>query len=292
MTGKKVLAISLILLGLGLLSSLAWEKVFKGQKTLAINPEGIPGYDYPLLKPGEFQQEVGQHRHFYRDAGMDRELVRTLNRSVFEAICHDDGNQITLGENWIQYVAGWFYSPLRRPQLPFEIEVRGAGICSEACTVLQAHLAEAGISSRFVGLSGHVVLEAEADGQWIYLDPDFGVSAPVSADQMVQAAAEDQPRWQQLRAKLSQLGFSPETIANYRHCLATEEDNVTLPVNQPLSPRLYWFAWFTVRVSPLVALVFVWLGIRIVIPRRVAPRVKQGLANGRSRPSQDGEFAR
>ncbi len=58
---------------------------------------------------------------------------------------------------------------------------RGIGLCSQQSIIVAEAFAEKGIPSEIVGLSGHVVLQAEADadtGQRWILDPDYGVIVP------------------------------------------------------------------------------------------------------------------
>ncbi len=58
---------------------------------------------------------------------------------------------------------------------------RGIGLCSQQSIIAAEAFAEKEIPSEIVGLSGHVVLQAEADadtGQRWVLDPDYGVIIP------------------------------------------------------------------------------------------------------------------
>ncbi len=52
---------------------------------------------------------------------------------------------------------------------------RGIGICGDASILLSQTLSERGIDNRIITMRGHVVVSAMADGEGLYLDPDFGV---------------------------------------------------------------------------------------------------------------------
>ncbi len=176
------------------------------------------------------------------------------NGFVHRNTTHDVTRQIQPSENWIQWIAGQFYSPLLRTQNPKLLAACGRGDCSERAAVLQWLLQRNQIPSRFVGLGGHVVLEAKADGKLWTLDPDYGLVFPVGVQTLSESASIP------LQMSLLKAGVDPQRASNYEAILTSPEDNVYLPWNAPLSPRLRsfeelceWLLW----CSPAVA----WIAI-------------------------------
>jgi len=177
-------------------------------------------------------------------------LLVNANHFVFRNTTHDITRQITPTENWIQWIAGQYYSPLLRTQNPKLLASLGRGDCSERAAVLQWLLQRNGISSRFVGLGGHVVLEAQVDGTLWTLDPDYGLVFPLAVQALSEEASVP------LRTGLQQAGVDPTSTLNYESILSSTHDNVYLPWDAPLSPRLRafeelceWLLW----CSPVVA---------------------------------------
>ncbi len=177
-------------------------------------------------------------------------LLVNANSFVFRNTIHDVTRQITPMENWIQWMAGQFYSPLLRTQNPKLLASVGRGDCSERAAVLQWLLQRNGVSSRFVGLGGHVVLEARNEGKLWTLDPDYGLVFPLAVQALSREASLP------LRMSLLQAGVDPKSTLNYEAILSTTHDNVYLPWDTPLSPRLRafeelceWLLW----CSPIVA---------------------------------------
>lgn len=180
-------------------------------------------------------------------------LIKT-NDFVHHNTTHDVTRQIHPSENWIQWIAGQFYSPLLRTQNPKLLAAVGRGDCSERAAILQWLLHRNGISSRFVGLGGHVVLEAKADGKLWTLDPDYGLVFPIGVQPLSESASTP------LQICLIQAGVDPQRTRNYEAILTSTQDNVYLPWNTPISPRLRafeelcdWLLW----CSPAVA----WIAI-------------------------------
>lgn len=181
-------------------------------------------------------------------------ILEKSNDYVHRNTTHDVTRQIQPSENWIQWIAGQFYSPLLRTQNPKLLAAYGRGDCSERAAVLQWLLRRNGIPSRFVGLGGHVVLEAEEDGKLWTLDPDYGLAFPIGVQTLSESASIP------LQMSLLQAGVEPQSARNYEAILTSPEDNVYLPWNAPLSPRLRsfeelceWLLW----CSPAVA----WIAI-------------------------------
>lgn len=135
-------------------------------------------------------------------------------------------------ENWPQWILGQFYSPILRTQNAHWIVSGGRGDCSERAAVLQDLLKAYRVQSRFIGLGGHVVLEAQSQqGTWL-LDPDYGVSLSHSIEELASWDANTLAPW------LEEQGVPSSKSQEYASLLTTREDNVTLAWGEPLSPRL------------------------------------------------------
>lgn len=185
------------------------------------------------------------------------EVLRVANEFVFENTQHDPDRQVQLWENWVQWIAGQFYSPLLRTQDPRLLAAQGKGDCSERAGILQWLLAEQGIASRFVGLGGHVVLEVEAAGSMWTLDPDYGLLFPFG----VAAMCEVSPL--PIQIMLAQSGIDTQRAITYEAILRSADDNVFFPWNSALSPRLklaerafLWIFWCLPAISWLTLLSF------------------------------------
>jgi hypothetical protein len=185
---------------------------------------------------------------------------------VHRCTTHFDGRRIGLAENWLQWALGKLYPPLARTQDPQRLLAGGAGDCSERSAILKALAETAGRRCRFVGLGGHVVLEVEAAGGSLVADPDYGIVFPADLS-VLQSHAGSTIADQVLSAR----GYDRPTIDRYLEILRSREDNVALPIGNPLSPRLFvveracqWLVW----LLPLA-----WLGAGITLLRacRFAP---------------------
>ena len=152
---------------------------------------------------------------------------------------------IRLHENWVQWMAGFLYAPLRRTQ-DTDLLINGQNAeCSERSQILKSIAEEFGYQCRFVGLGGHVVLEVAIDGDWQVADPEFGLTYPVSISRL---AAESQQA--AVIDALRSRNVNEEQIGNYLRILQSEDDNVRLPIGESISPRLKhmedacnWLAW-------------------------------------------------
>ncbi|MCE2752523.1 MAG: transglutaminase-like domain-containing protein [Pirellula sp.] len=145
---------------------------------------------------------------------------------------HSSGRDLAIWENWTQWLVGQFYSPILRTQNPRWIVAGGRGDCSERAAVLQDLLGYHGIETRFVGLGGHVVLEAKTEaGTWV-LDPDYGISMDLGIEQLQQ-----QPTGQ-VAAELIRRGMNVPSSVQYEQLILTDFNNIPSDWNAPLSPRL------------------------------------------------------
>lgn len=154
-------------------------------------------------------------------------LVHTLTE-------HRVDRRIGIGENWIQWTLGQIYAPLLRTQDVVRILEGGQGDCSERVAVLQHLVRRSRLNTRIVGLGGHVVLEVQANGKWYTADPDYGVVYNGTVDQL----ARSSPRY--LAKPLFRNGEQRDIVERYVSLILSTEDNVAMPLNSPISPRLYW----------------------------------------------------
>jgi hypothetical protein len=151
---------------------------------------------------------------------------------VFQNTLHSDARRISPMENWLQWSLGQAYPPLQRTQDTRRLIAGGIGDCSERSQILKLLVEAAGHKCRFVGLTGHVVLEACIQGEWHTADPDYGVVYPCDVSTLAREASL-------LRRHLSLVGHNPSQIETYLALVQSTEDNIVLPVGSPLSPRLH-----------------------------------------------------
>jgi len=82
----------------------------------------------------------------------------------------------TVFTNWIMWALGSVDSDLSTIRLPNNLlRYTDSAFCSQQSYLLLTLAEKAGISSRHVGLIGHVVMEAWYDGAWHMYDPTFGI---------------------------------------------------------------------------------------------------------------------
>lgn len=179
---------------------------------------------------------------------------RAANLYVHSITTHTQGRELEIWENWIQWLLGQFYSPLLRTQNPRWIVSAGEGDCSERAAVLQDLLQCQGLTSRLIGLGGHVVLEVHHDQQTWILDPDYGISLPTGFEQL-----QTQPM-HAIVDNLVEQGLAKETSIQYSKLIRSTHDNTALGWNEPLSPRLkrleHWCE-LAVWVLPMFCWIFV-----------------------------------
>lgn len=164
---------------------------------------------------------------------------------VYVSTKHSDHRRICFTENWVQWLAGQVYAPLRRTQ-DTKLLVQGRRTdCGERCQILKTLAESAGKECRFVGLNGHVVLEVKDQGIWRMADPDYGIVFQCGVQELSRPIAAAH-----VREVLLGRGYSPARVDRYLGILQSTDDNVFLPSGQALSPRLwaiergcYWLAW-------------------------------------------------
>jgi hypothetical protein len=145
---------------------------------------------------------------------------------------HGIDRQISWRENWVQALLGQFYPAMLRTQNPERIVAGRVGDCSERVAALQMVYRQAHLSTRIVGLGGHVVLEVKANGKWYTADPDYDVIFGTD----VRTLESGSGKW--VRAMLQRRGVDRERVDRYVEILHTPADNIQMAINQPLSPRL------------------------------------------------------
>ena len=158
--------------------------------------------------------------------------LRHANHYVHMITEHCQSRDLAPWENWAQWILGQFYSPLMRTQNPVWIVYGGKGDCSERSAVLQDLLWAQGIQSRFIGLGGHVVLEAQSQTETWILDPDYGLAIKTGIDEFENQASGELSGW------LVGQGIAPCESLEYEQIVGSKDDNVRLDWNVPLSPRL------------------------------------------------------
>ncbi len=160
------------------------------------------------------------------------DLVRA-NRAVYLATKHSDDRRIALTENWLQWSLGQLYRPLLRTQNAERLLAGSLANCSERSQILKSLAEKAGHQCRFVGLTGHVVLEVETAAGWQVADPDYGIVYPFGIEKLERAGAANL-----IRSTLSRSSYPPATIELYVSIVQSADDNVIMPIGSPLSPRL------------------------------------------------------
>ena len=178
-------------------------------------------------EPGSIEQYVTNLRR-----GAPFHLAEATHR-IYLGTTHSDGRRIVITENWLQWTLGHCYPPLARTQDTELLLSGGLVNCSERSQILKTLAEEAGLACRFVGLSGHVVLEVKTPAGWRVADPDYGVVYPVDI-----AALQDDSSAPLIAKSLTAAGYPLPTIEHYCRIVHSAEDNVVLPVGSALSPRL------------------------------------------------------
>ncbi|MBU2875242.1 hypothetical protein [Marinobacter salexigens] len=129
-----------------------------------------------------------------------RDIAKKANRVVNESLVHIDWMEVDpkeyrqlvpIWENYFLWAIGTFSG---LPQFEryhyanYKRNIRrGIGICGDASTVLSSILDNHKIENRIVSFKGHVVVEFEDDkGNWLLVDPDFGVEMHGSLEQLTQ----------------------------------------------------------------------------------------------------------
>jgi hypothetical protein len=207
-----------------------------------VRSSGDPPESMGLASDGDGPRRVYELRQRARETRTCD--VAQATRLVHDATRHVAQREVRFSENWLQYVLGYAYPPLRQTQDVDLLIQGGVGNCSDRCQILKSVAEAAGMKCRFVGLNGHVVLEVLTDGGWTTCDPDYNVVYPLPTDELARPSRE-----LLLRAPLT-TGYPRDVIDRYVAIFQSQHDNVRLPIGSPLSPRLYvaelvlsWLCW-------------------------------------------------
>lgn len=166
-------------------------------------------------------------------AGGAFDLDRAM-QLIQRATVHSDERRISFAENWLQWTMGYAYPPAARIQSTDALILGGVANCSERSQILKSLAESAKIPCRFVGLSGHVVLEMQLEPEtWWTVDVDYGIVYPITVDQLAHPSSEAC-----MRDELLSRGYAPAVIERYVSIFRTQDDNLVLPVGRSLSPRL------------------------------------------------------
>lgn len=216
--------------------------------------KGVPGYDHALLAKKDLLKLLQQKADTSK-ASFIADVTQTAHLAMF----HTEDRRISFFENWILWLAGRFYPPFRRTQ-DVRLLVEGrAGNCSERTQVLLAIYRLNGLDVQALLLNGHVVLRVFFNGRWIISDPDFGLTAEGDIGYM--RSAEGLAYADSL---LTSKGFSFYLRDRYLYFWRVSADDKILPLNRPVSYRLYhieritrWLKWFIplfLLIAGLIAL--------------------------------------
>jgi hypothetical protein len=121
----------------------------------------------------------------------DEAYAARVTRAINGHLVHSAGSRfprVSALQNWILWLLG-AVAPSRFQNLEFRNArfalQRGFGLCSQAALALADLLGRAGIPAEIAVLEGHVVVTAEtAAGRWTVLDPDYGVTIPMTLDEI------------------------------------------------------------------------------------------------------------
>lgn len=173
---------------------------------------------------------------------------------VYKGTTHDRIRYIEFRENWVQWLVGSLYAPLRRTQDTNLLIRGGVAECSERSQILKTIAEDRGYRCRFVGLGGHVLLEVFIDNQWHVADPEFGLIFLRNASDLAEKKHEEE-----IRNALQARNIHHDQIEHYLAIVQSKEDNLRMSIGQSISPRLKvleeickWLSWF-IPVACLVA---------------------------------------
>jgi len=193
--------------------------------------------------------------------------LQEATEKVFYGTQHESVRRIRFHENWVQWLAGFAYEPLQRTQNTDLLIDGQFAECSERSQILKTIVEECGYPCRFIGLGGHVVVEVAIDNDWCVADPEFGITFSSNAYKLQQKSQQAS-----VEVALSLRGVSEEQIEDYVRILQSEEDNVTLPIGEPLSPRLKVLEEVCMWLSWLLPFASYWSALSCFVSARYATR--------------------
>ena len=130
----------------------------------------IWGYDYRSISPRIARSRFARLKH---SALTDSEKVEQLFQLISGSIIHRK-YRLNVFDNWLLWLAGFFYPPLRNTQDADLLWQRGAGKCDQASLLFTAKAKELGFDSRILGLDGHILAQAKAGNSTYIVDADMG----------------------------------------------------------------------------------------------------------------------
>ena len=176
---------------------------------------------YPVTRVfGEGERSLARTRPIRRlselrrrpDEG-DETYAARMTSAINGHLVHSMGSQfpwISPLQNWILWLLGvlapsrFQHLELRRARFALQ---RGFGLCSQAALALADLLERARVPATIAVLEGHVVVTAEtAPGRWTVFDPDYGVTIPMSLDEI---RAEPEP----VVARAYGAAYGPSVVA-------------------------------------------------------------------------------
>jgi len=247
-----LILISLILIALNIAGLVMVPSVPGSQ--LAPTEKPVPGFHHAILPTAALRKIL--------DSSSENLLkardVEYANNLVFSSIRHSKQRRLNIEENWLLWLMGRFYEPFLKTQNTARLVKGGAAICSESAQVLKTLVERAGLAARFVGLSGHVVLEVKTSDGWKIADPDYGVTYPVGLDVL-----ETKKGVELLTNAMASKGYDEATIHNYVSLFQSSEDNHSNPIGKPMSPRLYYIEIVADGLKWLIPLIMIGLAIAV-----------------------------
>ncbi|CAA6809925.1 MAG: Transglutaminase domain-containing protein [uncultured Thiotrichaceae bacterium] len=187
----------------------------------------ISGYDYTLRSNTELLSLL--------ESPVTEFNIDQINNLIYESIFHSDKRFIDIQENWLLWSLGQLYPPLARIQNPKRIIEGGGGLCSEVTAVFNEIAMKNNYETRFIDVNGHVVAEIKMPDGWKVVDPDYGISYDYDRQTL-----EGPQGASIISRQLASRNFSKDVINAYIAYFQSIEDNTTSPINQAISPRLYW----------------------------------------------------
>ena len=140
---------------------------------------------------------------------------------------------------------------------------RGLGLCSQHAIIVSGILNEAGIQTKMIGLSGHVVATANVgDDKWIILDPDYGVNIPFSIQEIEGNTELIEPFY------LAE-GYKTKTIDELKRIFGKEGNRIVENAKVykgkagEVESRSYWIIW----VIPIILIVLSLIIYNFFIPK-------------------------
>ena len=202
--------------------------------------------------------------------------VSLVNEAANQGIAHywlDEGIdkynlRVPLTENYLLYAASYVH-PKRFLKYEFadyrKAVERGVGLCSQHAIVAAEILRQKGISTRIIGLTGHVVATARVDdgkNEWWILDADYGVVIPHHIEDIEKAPGIVAPYY---RAR----GYDEDVVATLVEIYGKEGNVVHPGEGAPgYTPKKYWGETLIYVLVWLIPLALMLPALRQIFRRR------------------------